>query len=106
MGFLTGRRGSVSGAEEALNEARANAAAVIRVVRALSKADTSDEAAKAALDAVRESFGWVYGSYWRVDPQDKVLRFVVESGNAGEEFRRVTLSATFAEGVGLAGRAW
>ncbi|OLE29406.1 MAG: chemotaxis protein [Actinobacteria bacterium 13_1_20CM_3_71_11] len=106
MGFLTGRRGSVAGTDEALNEARANAAAVIRVVRALSKADTSDAAAKLALDAVRESFGWTYGSYWRVDTRDKVLRFVVESGGAGEEFRQVTLAATFAEGVGLAGRAW
>jgi methyl-accepting chemotaxis protein len=35
-----------------------------------------------------------------------VLRFAVESGSAGEEFRRVTLAASFAEGVGLAGRAW
>jgi methyl-accepting chemotaxis protein len=35
-----------------------------------------------------------------------VLRFRTESGSAGEEFRKVTLAATFAEGVGLSGRAW
>ena len=35
-----------------------------------------------------------------------VLRFDVESGSAGEEFREVTLAASFAEGVGLSGRAW
>ena len=35
-----------------------------------------------------------------------VLRFDVESGSAGEEFRKVTLAASFAEGVGLSGRAW
>jgi methyl-accepting chemotaxis protein len=35
-----------------------------------------------------------------------VLRFRSESGSAGEEFRKVTLAATFAEGVGLSGRAW
>jgi GAF domain-containing protein len=35
-----------------------------------------------------------------------VLRFVVESGDAGPEFRQVTQAASFAEGVGLSGRAW
>jgi methyl-accepting chemotaxis protein len=30
----------------------------------------------------------------------------VESGDAGPEFRRVTLEASFKEGVGLSGRAW
>ena len=35
-----------------------------------------------------------------------MLRFQIESGSAGEEFRKVTLAATFAEGVGLSGRAW
>jgi hypothetical protein len=35
-----------------------------------------------------------------------VLRFQQESGSAGEEFRTVTLGASFAEGVGFSGRAW
>lgn len=35
-----------------------------------------------------------------------MLRNAVESGSAGEEFRLVTREATFAEGVGVAGRAW
>ncbi len=35
-----------------------------------------------------------------------MLRFLQESGSAGEEFRQVTLAASFAEGVGLSGRAW
>jgi hypothetical protein len=35
-----------------------------------------------------------------------VLRFQQESGSAGEEFRTVTLTASFAEGVGLSGRTW
>jgi GAF domain-containing protein len=108
MGLLSGRRGRLAqaAADEALADAQANAGAVITVVQALSKATSSAEAAKIALDAVRRCFGWKYGSYWRVDPAERVLRFVVESGDAGEEFRRVTLSTTFAEGVGLAGRAW
>ena len=49
---------------------------------------------------------WAYGSYWRVDVDAGALRFVQESGDAGEEFRQVTLAASFKRGVGLAGRAW
>ncbi|MEV1286354.1 GAF domain-containing protein [Micromonospora sp. NPDC049679] len=92
--------------EVALTEAAANASAVTAVVRALGAATSSEQAVRAALDTVRDCFGWVYGSYWRVDPEAGVLRFAVESGDAGPEFRQVTLSATFREGVGLSGRAW
>ena len=34
------------------------------------------------------------------------LKFSQESGDAGPEFRKVTLEASFARGVGLSGRAW
>ncbi|GAA0496738.1 hypothetical protein Ade02nite_55290 [Paractinoplanes deccanensis] len=80
--------------------------AVTSVVTALGRTASSDLAIKAALDAVRTSFGWAYGSYWQIDDEENVLRFQVESGSAGDEFRKVTLAATFAEGVGLSGRAW
>jgi GAF domain-containing protein len=89
-----------------LDEAQNNTAALGAVVRALDDTASSERAVRAALDAVRERFGWVYGSYWRVDPQAQVLRFVAESGDPGPEFRAVTLQASFAEGVGLSGRAW
>ncbi|WP_433304496.1 methyl-accepting chemotaxis protein [Actinoplanes sp. CA-030573] len=80
--------------------------AVTNVVSALGHTNDSAVALKSALDAVRTAFGWAYGSYWEVDERDNVLKFKVESGSAGEEFRKVTLAATFAEGVGLSGRAW
>ncbi|MFF5081463.1 methyl-accepting chemotaxis protein [Actinoplanes sp. NPDC000266] len=80
--------------------------AVTSVVTALGHTDNSAVALKAALDAVRTAFHWAYGSYWEIDDQENVLKFRVESGNAGDEFRKVTLAATFAEGVGLSGRAW
>jgi len=38
--------------------------------------------------------------------EDRALHFVLESGSAGQEFRDVTMAASFQEGVGLAGRAW
>nr|WP_221377614.1 methyl-accepting chemotaxis protein [Actinoplanes polyasparticus] len=80
--------------------------AVTNVVAALGHTTDSSVALRSALDAVRTAFHWAYGSYWQIDEQDNVLRFCVESGDAGEEFRKVTLAATFAEGVGLSGRAW
>jgi putative methionine-R-sulfoxide reductase with GAF domain len=80
--------------------------AVTNVVTALGEAKDSASALRIALDAVRTAFGWAYGSYWQVDEASNVLTFQVESGSAGDEFRKVTLAATFAEGVGLSGRAW
>jgi GAF domain-containing protein len=100
-------RGATAAASaHASDEARANVTAVIDVVQALAGAASSEDAVRTALDLVRERFGWAYGSYWRVDAETRALRFVQESGDAGEEFRQVTLSASFTEGVGLAGRAW
>ena len=97
---------SHTSSNDLLAEAQQNTGALSAVVRALSSATTSQEAAKAALDSVRDSFGWAYGSYWRVIASDNALHFETESGTAGAEFREVTLSASFKEGVGLSGRAW
>ncbi len=80
--------------------------AVTEVVSQMMKAEDEHAATRIALDVVREAFGWAYGSFWRIDEDAQVLRFESESGSAGEEFRRITLSASFAEGVGLSGRAW
>jgi methyl-accepting chemotaxis protein len=89
-----------------LAEARSDVTAVTRVLAALDRTTTTDEVARVALDTVRECFGWAYGSYWQVAAEDRQLHFAVESGDAGREFRAVTRTASFAEGVGLSGRAW
>src|SRR5687768_2255727 len=96
-----GRRTAPAPQVDAVAEAQANVAAVTAVVQALAEARSSKEAIAAALDLVRERFGWAYGSYWRVDPADRALHFVQESGDAGQEFREVTMAASFREGVGL-----
>jgi putative methionine-R-sulfoxide reductase with GAF domain len=80
--------------------------AVTSVVDKVGEARDEATAVRVALETVRTAFGWAYGSYWALDEAEDVLRFDVESGSAGEEFRRVTLAASFAEGVGLSGRAW
>ena len=101
-----GRRTSAPAPHDAVAEASADVAAVTAVVEALADAPTTPEAVSRALALVRERFGWAYASDWRVDAADRALHFVQESGDAGAEFREVTLAASFREGVGLAGRAW
>ncbi|MEV6350174.1 methyl-accepting chemotaxis protein [Actinoplanes sp. NPDC051851] len=98
------RTSAVNSAE--LRQVADDRMAVTTVVTKLGSANDSQSALRSALDSVRTAFGWAYGSYWQIDPDVNVLKFEVESGSAGEEFRRVTLAATFAEGVGLSGRAW
>jgi GAF domain-containing protein len=83
-----------------------DARAVRSVVAALRDADTVETAVARALDTIREAFGWAYASFWRVDAGANVLRFALESGSVNDRFREVTLSASFAPGVGLAGRTW
>ena len=77
-----------------------------KTLAVLASATTTEEAIQQTLDTVREEFGWAYGSFWAIDDTDGLLHFASESGDAGPEFRQVTLSSTFAEGVGLSGRAW
>jgi GAF domain-containing protein len=91
--------------EQRLAESHANTLAVSKVADAVLSLTTADEAVRVALDTVRKEFGWDYGSYWQVEA-DNALHFVTESGSAGQEFRRVTLEASFGRGVGLSGRAW
>ncbi|MFI7599556.1 GAF domain-containing protein [Actinoplanes sp. NPDC049681] len=98
------RFSAVAAAE--LRQVAADRLAVTSVVTALGDATDVPSTLRIALDSVRAAFDWAYGSYWEIDDADNVLRFKVESGTAGDEFRKVTLAATFAEGVGLSGRAW
>jgi GAF domain-containing protein len=80
--------------------------AVSTVIRQMTQATSRDQALRSALETIRKEFDWQYGSFWPLDEQAQVLRFALESGDAGAEFRRVTMSASFARGVGLSGRAW
>ncbi|WP_136519452.1 GAF domain-containing protein [Cellulomonas telluris] len=88
------------------SEAARETAASTAVLHAVTSGTSVQDALTRALDTIRTGFGWAYASYWAVDEAHQVLRFVQESGDAGEEFRAVTHRSTFAEGVGLAGRAW
>ena len=89
-----------------LRETFEDRVAVTTVVTKVGEAPDEKRALSTALETVRTAFGWAYGSFWALDESSALLRFSVESGSAGEEFRQVTMSASFAEGVGLSGRAW
>jgi GAF domain-containing protein len=91
---------------ERLAGTAADAAAVNEVLAVIAAAREPRQALVEVLDRVRASFGWAYGSVWEIGPGQDRLRFSVESGDAGPEFREVTRTATFARGVGLSGRAW
>jgi methyl-accepting chemotaxis protein len=92
-------------AEQERADAEADTTAVNQVLVALQDAHTVEQAIGIVLDTVRSAFGWAYGSFWKIG-EDQLLRFVQDSGDAGPEFRRVTLEASFARGVGLSGRTW
>jgi methyl-accepting chemotaxis protein len=92
--------------ERRTREQTENSQAISRVLESLGAATSREEVASAALDTVRESFGWAYGSFWALDADTNSLRFAVESGTVTEEFRQVTMSASFERGVGLSGRTW
>jgi methyl-accepting chemotaxis protein len=80
--------------------------ALIESIEAIIRADTAEETVAAALDVGRSRFGFAYGSYWSLDPEQDALVFAMESGDVGAEFRRLSRSARFVEGEGLNGRAW
>jgi methyl-accepting chemotaxis protein len=90
----------------AQEEQNQNISAVNTVMEAIGKATSPEDAARLGFEALRNAFHFAYGSYWKVDPVEKALRFVNESGTVNEEFRRVTLEARFREGEALNGRAW
>jgi putative methionine-R-sulfoxide reductase with GAF domain len=106
LGRLLGHARKAALARASLQETLDDRVAVTTVVTEVGAAGNQQSALRIALDTVREAFGWAYGSYWALDESANVLRFQQESGSAGEEFRAVTLAASFAEGVGLSGRTW
>ncbi len=87
-------------------ETGADIRAVNQLLLALGRSRSVSEVITAALSSVREAFGWSYGSFWAVHPEDQTLRFVQDAGSVNDEFRRVTAEARFREGEGLNGQTW
>jgi len=88
------------------NDVTKDAKAVTQVLESISRSNSKDEAIRVALETVKATFGWAYGSFWQIDPADNALHFSLESRTVTPEFQKVTQQASFKEGVGLSGRAW
>jgi methyl-accepting chemotaxis protein len=87
-------------------ETAADVKAINQLLLALGRSRTTRDVVTSALSVVREAFHWSYGSFWEIQPDDHVLRFVCDAGSVSEEFRRVTVEGRFREGEGLNGQAW
>lgn len=87
-------------------ESETNARALIDAISAIVRAESVEEIARSALDAVRRRFGWAYASFWELDESREALVFKLESGEVDKGFARACRSARFREGQGLNGRAW
>jgi methyl-accepting chemotaxis protein len=87
-------------------ETAADTNALNQLLLALGQAGSNIEVASAALGTIREAFGWPYATYFEVDQTDHTLKFALDSGSAGEEFRRASREGKFREGEGLNGQAW
>ena len=87
-------------------EMAADTAAINQLLLAIGRASTEREVALAALETIREAFGWSYGATWEVDPAGRVLKFAADSGSTTEEFRRTTRESIYHEGEGPLGTVW
>ncbi|WP_161602202.1 methyl-accepting chemotaxis protein [Tautonia marina] len=87
-------------------EMLADSNAVNFLLMRLGKANTPEEVIRIALETVREAFGWLYGSFWKLDTEERSLVFAYESGEMPDEFKRATKASRYVEGQGLSGRCW
>lgn len=93
--------------QEKIREVCENTKALSTVSQALSVINNKNAGdMKAVLGAVLETFDWLYGSFWKINPETNVLEFAADSGHISQEFTHVTQKASFEKGVGVAGRTW
>ena len=93
--------------EKLAAESASDAGALNQVLQAVGSANSADEAARLALDTVRDAFGWAYGSYWKVDPIGPGRSSSCSSrATPARSSARSPWPPPSAEGVGLSGRAW
>ncbi len=83
-----------------------SAEAVNQVLRRLTLAGSAAEAARMAVDAVREAFDWDYGACFVREGSDTTLELAVTSGLSEGPLHTATQHARVIRTVGLSGEAW
>lgn len=89
-----------------VEEAKQDTAVVWAVIDATAKSTTLLDGARAALDAILKSYGWMYGAYWELNTATQKLDYVADGGFVNDEFTRMTRALSFPIGKGLPGQAW
>lgn len=89
-----------------LSDSEENTKAILNTLGAIASASNENDILNATLNAVKDEFGWAYGSFWKIDPSINALTFVTETGSVTPEFTEVTQNASFKHGVGLSGKTW
>ena len=89
--------------------AERRAAAQYATTRALAETRSAAEAASPLLQAIGESLGWQWVTWWSVDDESGSMRcfsFWREPGLLADEFEAVTRQLSLGRGAGLPGRVW
>ena len=79
------------------------------VSRVLSTSTSVGEATPKLVEAIAESLGWEVGAIWRVDDDERVLRYLggwAATKMTGAHFLQKSREFIFEEGLGLPGRVW
>jgi len=79
------------------------------VTQILAESPAVADAMPRVLQTICESFGWVLGAMWALDPDANVLRCQEIWRNAlaeAGEFESICYERTFSPGIGLPGRVW
>ncbi|MCX7998334.1 MAG: GAF domain-containing protein, partial [Leptospiraceae bacterium] len=90
---------------QTLIEEKKTDAVIKSLISNLTNVKSREEFLKVTLEHLRETFEFRYASFWRYDPKDKKLKFEFDSGDVSFEFKKISETSTFEEGVGLNGRA-
>ncbi|HJK96171.1 MAG TPA: methyl-accepting chemotaxis protein [Polyangiaceae bacterium LLY-WYZ-14_1] len=91
--------------EREVADSNGNAKATSAVLQALATAKTEDDAARQALAALCQAFGWAYGAYWREEEAGRgTFALAQELAGAGAELSRIGHATQYRLGQGLVGR--
>jgi methyl-accepting chemotaxis protein len=78
---------------------------IMRGMEAMAACGSVLEATRVALETLRSSFGFAYASYFATRSEG-TLHFALDTGSAGEAFRKANAAAVMRAGEGFTGRAF
>ena len=92
--------------ENDLNAIVKDAQIMRELIESLESKNSTDDVIKSALEVLRAGYGWEYGSFWKLNEAEEVLKFFSDSGIVHNDFKKINQTASFSKGEGLCGRVW